>query len=165
MGPALHRTVVVVDVAGFSNRTAEHQLVVRNGVYSALEQSWEKIGVAWSDCHHEDRGDGVLILAPSDIPKVVFAEKLPRALAEALRKLNTERHADERIRLRLALHAGEVHFDRQGVTGATVILTFRINEAPELKEALASSPSDLGVVVSAWFYDEVVRHSVASEPA
>lgn len=165
MGPALHRTIVVVDVAGFSERTAEQQLVVRNGVYSALERSWEKIGVPWRNCPHEDRGDGVFILVPSDIPKALFVEKLPRALAGELRTHNSERTQEERIRLRLALHAGEVHFDGQGVTGAAVILTFRINEAPELKEALSSSPSDLGVVVSSWFYDEVVRHSAASEPA
>lgn len=165
MGPALHRTIVVVDVAGFSDRTAEQQLVVRNGVYSALERSWEKIGVPWRNCPHEDRGDGVFILVPSDIPKAIFVEKLPRALAEELRTHNSERAPEERVRLRLALHAGEVHFDGQGVTGAAVILTFRINEAPELKEALSSSSSDLAVAVSSWFYDEVVRHSAASDPA
>ena len=165
MGPALHRTVVVVDVAGFSGRTAEQQLVVRNGVYSALARSWEKIGVPWSECQHEDRGDGALVLVPSDIPKAVFVEKLPHVLAEELREHNSENTAGERIRLRLALHAGEVHFDEKGVTGAAVILTFRINEAPELKEALSASPGDLAVVVSSWFYDEVVRHSAASEPA
>jgi tetratricopeptide (TPR) repeat protein len=167
MQPALHRVIVVVDVTRFGDRrrTNEHQVVVRDGLYVALRRSWENIGVPWARCRHEDRGDGVFILAPADIPKAVFVEKLPRELATALRAHNAERGAEEQIRLRLAIHAGEVRYDDNGVTGAAINLAFRLLDAPDLKSAAHGSTAELAVVVSSWFYDEVVRHSAASEPS
>jgi hypothetical protein len=38
--PAVHRTILVVDVAGFGNRqrTHTHQLVMRQGLYNILNQ-------------------------------------------------------------------------------------------------------------------------------
>ncbi len=35
-------------------------------------------------------------------------------------------------------------------------------DAHQLKDALASSPGVLAIIASAWFYDEVVRHSPTS---
>lgn len=57
-GPAVHRTVVVVDVEGFGDRhrTSAHQVVVRAGLYQVLRQAFEHAGVSWADCDHEDRG-------------------------------------------------------------------------------------------------------------
>ena len=68
----------------------------------------------------------------------------------------------ERIRLRMALHAGEVRYDDHGVTAAAVNLAFRLVNASALKEALAGSPGVLAMIVSSWFFDEVVRHSGAA---
>lgn len=87
----------------------------------------------------EDRGDGVFILIPSAVPKV-------------------------RIRLRIALHAGEVHYDSHGVAGMAITHAFRLVDQPMFKAALADSAGLLGVIVSEWFYDEVVRHYPAAEP-
>jgi O-acetyl-ADP-ribose deacetylase (regulator of RNase III) len=71
---------------------------------------------------------------------------------------------ETRIRLRMALHAGEVHPDAHGVAGAAIVRAFRLIEAPALKSALRASPGVMGLVVSDWFFDEVVRHDVSVEP-
>jgi class 3 adenylate cyclase len=71
----------------------------------------------------------------------------------------------ERIRLRLAVHAGEISYDDHGVAGTAVNLTFRLVEAPMFKNLLAASPGELALIASGWFFDEVVRHSPASIPA
>jgi hypothetical protein len=65
----VHRTIIVVDVQGFGDqrRTNRHQVAVRDGLYLALEQAFREAAVAWDDCHPEDRGDGVLFLAPADV--------------------------------------------------------------------------------------------------
>ena len=59
----------------------------------------------------------------------------------------------------MALHAGEVHYDQHGVTAVAVNLAFRLLDARPLKAALADSPGVLAVIVSSWFFEEVVRHS------
>jgi hypothetical protein len=163
-GPAVHRTILVVDVESFSDRrrTAPHQIAVRNGLYCALRKAFDGAGIPWDDCYHEDRGDGVFLLAPPEVPKHLFVESLPHRLVAALREHN-EIHADRsRIRLRMALHAGEVRHDEQGVTGEALIRAFRLVDAGSLKAELAASPGVLAMIMSSWFFDEVVRHSAAA---
>lgn len=164
---AVHRTIMVVDVEGFGDRrrTNPHQVAVREGLYRALHDAFGAAGIVWVDCWHEDRGDGVFILAPAELPKGPFVEVLPHALAEALRRHNGTHRAEERIRLRMALHAGEVTYDRHGVTAASINLTFRLLEAPALKTALAGSPGVLTLIASEWFFDEVVRNSPVIDAA
>src|SRR6185312_12996359 len=121
------RTIFVVDVEGFGDcrRTNPHQLAVRDGVYRALQQAFHNAGIPWADCRREDRGDGVFILAPPEVPKVLFVNALPHALVEALREHNNASPAEERIRLRMALHAGEINYDDHGVTATAINLAFR----------------------------------------
>jgi tetratricopeptide (TPR) repeat protein len=161
---AVHRTVVVVDVEGFGDqrRTNAHQVAVRDGLYRVMRQAFGRAGISWDGCGHEDRGDGVFVLVPAEVPKGLLAESLPPALVAALRAHNGTHPGPERIRLRMALHAGEVHYDEHGVTAASVNLVFRLVEAGALKAALAGSPGVLAIIVSSWFFDEVVRHSGAS---
>ncbi len=158
---AVHRTIVAVDVEGFGNwqRINPHQLAVREGLYQALRQAFCAANIPWSDCYREDRGDGVLILAPPEVTKSAFVESLPNQLVEELREHNRTHPVPERIRLRMALHAGELQHDEHGVAGASINLTFRLLEADPLKSALAGSPGVLALITSAWFFEEVVRHS------
>jgi hypothetical protein len=163
-GLAVHRAIVVVDVEGFGDRrrTNAHQVAVRDGLYRVMREAFGRAGISWGDCGREDRGDGVLVLVPAEVPKGLLAESLPSALAAGLRAHNGGRPGPEQIRLRVALHAGEVRYDEHGVTGASVNLTFRLLEAAVLKAALAGSPGVLAVIVSSWFFEEVVRHGNAA---
>ncbi|MGW4527930.1 ATP-binding protein [Amycolatopsis sp. NPDC004378] len=158
---AVHRTILVVDVEGFGNpqRTNRDQVAVRGGVYRALAVAFEAAGIPWDSCDVEDRGDGVFVLAGAEVPKAAFVESLPRALATALRRHNRTHQDPERIRLRMALHAGEITYDDFGVTAKSINLAFRLLDAPPLKAALADSPGVLALIVSSWFFNEVVRHS------
>jgi hypothetical protein len=159
--------MVVVDVEGFGDqrRILTHQLAVRDGLYSTLREAFRVAGVPWNACHCEDRGDAVFILATPEIPKALFVETVPHALVAAVRAHNATHCREQRIRLRMALHAGEVAYDEHGVTAAAVNLTFRLVDASPVKTALAESPGVLALITSAWFYDEVVRHCPAAEPS
>jgi tetratricopeptide (TPR) repeat protein len=118
------------------------------------------------DCYHEDRGDGVLVLVAPQVPKAPFVESLPQMLIKALLQYNENAHRpEERIRLRMALHAGEIKHDAKGVSGPSIVRTFRLIEAPTLKAALAQSPGVLAFIVSDWFFDEVVQNSSIDDPA
>jgi hypothetical protein len=158
---ATHHTIVVVDIEGFGNhdRSNASQVRVRRGLYNAMRHSFDAAGIPWDRCEPEDRGDGALILAPADLPKALFVDKLPGLLAEALTAHNKRHPAMERIRLRLALHAGEILRDEHGVTSSSINHTFRILDADSVKSAFAESTAVLAIVGSAWFYDEVIRQS------
>jgi hypothetical protein len=83
---AVHQAIVVVDVEGFGDpaRTNAHQLTVCDAMYQALRRSFALSRISWSDCTTEDRGDGVLILVSSEIPKSWLVTGLSAHLAEAL---------------------------------------------------------------------------------
>ncbi len=164
---AVHRTIVVVDVEGFGDqrRTNRDQVAVRDGLYRAMRNAFGRAGIRWDDCGHEDRGDGVFVLVPAEVPKGLLVESLPSALVTALRTHNGTHPGPERIRLRMALHAGEVQYDEHGVTAAAVNLAFRLLDASALKAALASSPGVLAVIASSWFFEEVVRHGASGASA
>jgi tetratricopeptide (TPR) repeat protein len=160
----VHRTIVIVDVEGFGDvrRTNRHQVGIRKGLYNSVERAFQQAGIPWKTTVHEDRGDGIIVLIPPDIPKSIFVELLPSAFVAALRTHNRTHPGQERIRLRMALHAGEVNYDEHGVTAASINLAFRLLEAKPLKDALAGSPGVLAIIVSSWFFEEVVRHTSAA---
>ena len=165
--PAVHRTILVVDVERFGDRrrTNPHQVIVRDVMYAVVQRALAEAGVSWAACWCEDRGDGILVLVPAEIPKALFVDIVPGVLAAALRQHNQCHPIEEQIRLRMALHAGEVHFDRHGVTGAAVNHTFRLLDAQRLKTALADSEGELALITSSWFFEDVVRHSLSVDPA
>ncbi len=144
MQEARHHThrFLVVDVEGFGDRqrTHLHQVGVRDGLYWVMGEAFAAVGMSWIDWYREDRGDGMFVLAPASASKAVFVDTLPSALVKALR-VHNDTHADaQRIRLRMALHAGEVHYDDHGVTSAALTLTFRLLDAEPIRAALAASP-------------------------
>jgi tetratricopeptide (TPR) repeat protein len=175
LGAAVHRTILVVDVVGFGDhrRNNVDQVSVRTGLYGALQQAFRTAGISWADCEHEDRGDGALILAPAQLPKAPFVEALPAALVAALHRHNRGHRATEQVRLRMALHAGEINYDAHGVTSTAINLAFRLLDSAPLKEAFTESAREstavstgvLAVITSSWFFDEVVRHSRVCDPA
>ncbi|MFD1047660.1 SARP family transcriptional regulator, partial [Kibdelosporangium lantanae] len=139
-----------MDVVGFSapTRTHVHHSVVRTALYTLLEQAFSSIGVRWDECYHEDRGDGVLVTVPSTVAKSAFVA-LPTTLLDRLTEHNSRHPPDEQIRLRMALHAGEIQPDEHGLIGRALILAFRLLDSQVLRDATGV----LGVIVSAWFYD------------
>ncbi|HEV2781465.1 MAG TPA: ricin-type beta-trefoil lectin domain protein [Actinophytocola sp.] len=164
---AVHRTILIVDVEGFGDprRKSPHQVAIRDGLYRALQEAFRVAGIPWHKIDHEDRGDGVMILAPAEIPKAQFVEDLPGALVEALEKHNAGQDPRSRIRLRMVLHAGEIHADDHGFAGASLNFAFRLLDATPVKAALAESRGVLVLIASGWFYDDVVCHSETVDSA
>jgi hypothetical protein len=160
--PALHKAIVCVDVEGFSDRRRINpdQLVVRAAFYAALRQAFTRSGIPWEgeDCYREDRGDGALILISPKVPKSLLTAALPPMLAAALHEHNRTTTPETRIRLRIALNAGEVHHDDHGVAATAINQSFRLLDAEPLKRALHDSAGTLALIASQWFYEDVIRH-------
>jgi vWA-MoxR associated protein C-terminal domain/vWA-MoxR associated protein middle region 0 len=165
--PAEHRTIMVVDVADFTNpgRTEAHQIAVQEGMYKVLQAAFAASGIDWERCTVEHRGDGAMILIPPEVPKVLLVDPLPDRLAAGLREYNAVHSMEAALQLRVGLHAGEVHANSQGgVLSQAVILAFRILDATAAKEALRSSTGTVALIASDRFYRDVITQHPAADP-
>ncbi|GAB3456330.1 ATP-binding protein [Actinophytocola sediminis] len=155
-----HRSVVAFDVEGFSDphRDDGAQTAVRARVYELVREAFDSAGVPWTACTHEDRGDGAIVLVPAEISKVLLLDPLLGHLSAALTDHNRDAPLARRIRLRLAVHAGEISVDQHGLSGADLVEACRMLDADELRGALRHSPVPLAVIVSGTVYDGIVRH-------
>lgn len=160
------RAVLAVDVEKFSDpsRTNHHREIAQDGLYEALHTAFHESNIGEGSWYEEDRGDGALFLFTPDVPKQVLSEFLLRRMGANLLRYNATVTLEARIRLRVALHFGEVTVNDKGVVGDCVNHTFRLLDAQPLRTALAGSSSLLAVIVSKTFYEDVLRHDPAAEP-
>ncbi|WP_157440489.1 vWA domain-containing protein [Actinokineospora inagensis] len=158
-----HTSIFAVDVERYGDvrRTDRHQKVVRDGLYAALHHAFDRAGVPWG--YHEDRGDGLFALL-TDVAKSELVASLPHELAAALREHNADHGPETQIRLKVAIHAGEVGTDDNGKHGTDLNHAFRLLDCDPLRDALSASPGVLALAVSDWFYEHVVKHQPAANP-
>lgn len=154
-------TVVFTDVAGFGApvRTDDDRRVIREVSTAMVREAFAAQGIAWESCHVEDRGDGLLIVVPADIPTATVLDGLPAHLTTALRRHNRRSAPPVRIQLRIAAYVGPVTTDAIGQAGEAIIRAARLLDAPVLKRDLAAADADLGVIVSDFVYESVVKHT------
>lgn len=151
---AQHSQLLFADIKKFSSRSDHAQLRARNDLYAEMRSAFTD--ERWRSCRHEDRGDGVLVVIPSDpdLPlETLFTDVLPRLEAG----LGGRRRSDPLLRLRIAVHAGPVHRDRHGFAGHAVNHVFRLCDGAPLRQALDEATSDTAVLVSEAVHDTVVR--------
>ncbi|MFF5262190.1 hypothetical protein ACFY4C_24910 [Actinomadura viridis] len=148
------------DVASFgdASRTDDARTYVRKGLYDGLRTSFEAEGIPLAECYHEDRGDGVMVVVPPRIDPALLITSVAQRLRAEVRRHNEFSSAAVRMRLRVAVHTGDVHWDGAGLVGTAVNHAFRILDAEPFKELLRASGADLALIVSQRVYDDVVRH-------
>ncbi|MEW2358545.1 cyclic nucleotide-binding domain-containing protein [Spirillospora sp. NPDC029432] len=153
--------VLFVDVVGFSapTRTDRDRLAIRRAAYAIMEEAFDRSGIAWADCHREDRGDGILVVVPPAVPAESIVDPLAGRLAAGLARHNRDADEAVRFRLRAALDVGPVTSDPHGVNGYTIIRAARLLDAPAFKQRLAASSAHMGFIVSEPVYDSVVKHA------
>lgn len=155
-GPPMHATLLVADIERFSSRDGTEQMRTREAMYGEFQDAFTE--QSWAACVHEDRGDGLLVVIPQQIPKAaVLGEILPR-LESALGR---RRRGDPLLRMRIAVHAGDVSFDEHGIGGHAVNRTFRLCDSDPLRRAIGTARSDLAVLVSDVIHEDVVRGGYA----
>lgn len=167
----VHRSILAVDIEKSTSplRTNPVKEILRREVYRVLEEAMAFSGI---DSRHldpfEDRGDGVLaLIRPADeVPKTLLLGIFVPEVMRLLREYNDGLHPREsaeglQLRLRLALHAGEVHFDGKGFFGEEVDVACRLLDAPRFKRCLAETTEPLVLAVSEDIYWSIVRHDYA----
>ncbi|MFF0144289.1 hypothetical protein ATK36_0166 [Amycolatopsis sulphurea] len=159
----LHRAILVVDIEGSTTRTNPARAQLRAILFDLLDEAFRAGGITegFRD-PFVDRGDGALCLVrPVDeAPKTVLLAGVVPALAELLARHNADR-PEAAFRLRVAMHAGEVHYDGHGPYGEDVDLACRLLDAPELRKRLRNTAGPLALAVSEAIHWSVVRHGYA----
>jgi class 3 adenylate cyclase len=155
-----YRAIVSVDVEGSTTRTNPAKARYRQAMYDLFEAALEASGIAR---HYRDpmidTGDGILVLIrPVDqAPKTVLLTTFVPTLTVLLSRHNTER-PEHQLRMRVAVHAGDVHYDTRGCFGEALDITFRLLDAPEVKGRLSKTAGPLVLVVSDDIYRTLIRH-------
>lgn len=157
------RTIIACDIEGSTSRTNPARAVLREDLYDLLESALLTCEVT-EDLHEPfyDRGDGAMIMVrPADrVPKTVLLNTFVPRLSEMLAE-HAVVNPDRMFRLRIAIHSGEVHFDRRGTFGEDIDITFRLLNSGELKDRLLRTEAPLVLAVSDHIHDSVIRHGYA----
>ncbi|MET0237795.1 MAG: hypothetical protein ABW224_24365 [Kibdelosporangium sp.] len=150
-----YRTIIAVDAEASTTKTNQAKGQLRDTMYQVCEAAFLAANVTrqYRD-PFVDRGDGVLTLVhpADDIPKTLLFSQVMPTIG---RLLALDRDG---LRLRMVMHAGEVHYDQHGCFSDALDLAFRLLDAPETKAALRTTPQPLALVVSDHIYQSVVRH-------
>jgi hypothetical protein len=155
-----YRTLLAVDIERSAGRGDVALREIRNILETALRQSCTDSGIDWDGCHREDTGDGLRLIAGPEIPKTRFVYPFMGHLALLLRAHNRTAGPATTIRVRAALHAGDVHLSDGRFAGSSLETLARILDAPPLKAALRNAPATVTVAlaVSEHIHESVVRH-------
>jgi hypothetical protein len=168
-----HRSIVAIDIERSTSpeRTNPIREELRHEAYRLLEVAMRTAGITDGYCDPlADRGDGVLALIhPADeVPKTLLLNPLVPVLVTLLAERNASLGAAERyrreLRLRVVIHAGEIHYDGKGYFGEALDVAFRLLDAPRLKDRLRHTMTPLVVVVSEDIYWSIVQHEYDGIP-
>jgi hypothetical protein len=110
----------------------------------------------------EDRGDGFVTVVPPHVATAAIIDRILKELPTALDRHNRTQRETARFQLRLAVTIGPVVTDIVGVSGEATIIVARLVEASDFKAALAGSSASLGLIVSPFVYEAVIRRGIDS---
>lgn len=157
---AQHYSILVVDIEGFGKRANPVQMWLRDRLYALVESAFEEAGID----HHStpqpsDRGDGFFWLLPGSIDKTDLTGRFVELLHHRLRDHARTSSEEGAMRLRVALHHGDVTRDAHGWVGEELNTACRLADIDPLRKALAGARrAGLALAVSGEWYRQVVRH-------
>jgi len=160
-----HRAIVALDIEHSTSRPDPVKAELRNKTYEMFDAALCSAGIhkRYRD-RFTDRGDGLLALIhPVDqAPKVLLLNRAIPAFNQLLTDHNASlprpSRTQRQLRVRVVVHAGEVHYDANGCFGEALDVAFRLLDAARVKRTLREAAGPLTLVVSGDIYSSVVRH-------
>lgn len=160
-----HRAIVAVDIERSTSRPDPVKAELRNLIYEMFDEALRLAGIykRYRD-RFIDRGDGILALIhPVDqAPKALLLNRAIPAFNQLLtdhnESLPRSSRTQRQLRVRVVVHAGEVHYDANGCFGEALDIAFRLLDAARVKSMLRAAAGPLILVVSGNIYSSVVRH-------
>jgi hypothetical protein len=156
-----HRSIIAVDIELSTSRTDPVKAELRRTIYELFDTALRSAGI--QERHRDrfiDRGDSILALIhPVDqAPKALLLTRAIPALRRLLSGRNRGLSLTSQLRLRVVMHAGEVHYDPNGCFGESLDLAFRLLDSAQVKKALRATGDPIALVVSEDIYKSVICH-------
>lgn len=163
-GIPCHRAIIALDIEHSTSRPDSVKAELRIKTYEMFDEALRSAGI---HKRHRgrfiDRGDGILALVrPADhAPKVHLLNRAIPAFGQLLSDHNSNlqrlSRTQQHLRVRVVVHAGEVHYDANGCFGEALDVAFRLLDANRVKKTLREAAGPLILVVSAEIFNSVVR--------
>lgn len=156
-----YRTLLACDIASSAGRGEATLQEIRGVLASVWHAAFQAAGLDWSRCRRQDTGDGFQLAAPAGVRKATLLYPMLPYLGTLVRQHNRQAPDETRIRLRIALHAGEVRLDQDGgLSGAPFEILARLLNAAPLRAALTEAPESVPVaaILSHHYGEETVGH-------
>jgi class 3 adenylate cyclase len=160
-----HRAIVALDIERSTSRPDPVKAELRSRLYELFDEALRSAGIRRR--HRDqftDRGDGILALIhPVDqAPKAILLKTAIPAFSQLLTDYNASlpraSRPQRQLRVRVVVHAGEVHYDANGCFGEALDIAFRLLDAAHVKKALRATANPLILVISGDIYGTIVRH-------
>ncbi|MGH3625678.1 MAG: hypothetical protein ACRDQ5_28555 [Sciscionella sp.] len=150
---------MIIGPEGSSNLPSRDPMSPRSAAYRVVGHAFDRAAVDPRQWVREEWGDGMMLLIDASVWKVDIVGPFLDHLVAALAEYNISRRLQDWLRLRIALHAGEVRRDESGWGGDDLTMTFRLNQAQEVKQHLADAArAQCIIVASDHIYRAIIRH-------
>jgi hypothetical protein len=159
-----YRTIVAVDIEGFGHPSRDDpvRMVLRKTLGDQLTWALDRAGIDLGLSERFDTGDGCFMVLDPRVSKARLLDAAVWFLPTTLGRWNRQVADPARIRLRVAVNAGELLRDVSGWAGEALNTTFRLLDAGVVKAALKASSVPLVLVVADAVYQGIVRHGHGS---
>ncbi|MFI7272384.1 hypothetical protein [Streptomyces sp. NPDC049879] len=154
-----YRALLAVDIAGSAGRGDVALRQIREALGTALREAFARSGIDWGACLRHDLGDGVRVAAPAGTPKTRLLHPLVHELTARLRAHNRLAGPLTQVRVRIALHAGDVYVGPDGtVVGRPLEVLARLLDSVPAHAALEREPgATAALLVSRHFHEDTVH--------
>lgn len=153
--------VCLVDIVNYSdqNRTHQNWAVLQASLFNCLKFACLAARIPWDDLRVKDTGDGMQIIAPQSVEGGLFAGPFIDALRVELNRHNQAHERMEQLRLRIAFDLGEINEEEGRLVGPALVHVSRLIDADPLRKALERTNGVLGLIVSQFFFRDIVKQS------
>lgn len=156
--PPQYRAMTAFDICDFSSGAPQSMLYKRSTMYQVIQEAARAAGLNWDDCEREDRGDGFFLLAPPSYSVHSLVIALAPEISKRLSQINDAVPTKQHLRLRMAIHDGDLTHDDHGVVGPDVNLLFRMLNAPALRARFEQG--DFALIVSEKVFKRVIEWDI-----
>ncbi|MEV6841876.1 hypothetical protein [Actinoplanes sp. NPDC051411] len=155
------RLCVAADVVSYSRRSNLETEILQRDLVEVLGRARRAAGIADRAVRPQPQGDGQFTVLPVGIDESKVIPGLLHELGARLVERDTGMPADERMRLRVALHRGLVKEGDNGWVGTSAIAVHRILDSAPLRAAVKENPAACYVLgLPDVLYRDVIEHAV-----
>ena len=161
-----HRVIVALDIERSTSRPDPVKAELRTMLYELFDAALRTAGIsARRRDPFADRGDGLLALIDPADHEPVLTNVIPllsQLLASYNAGLSHPGDQDRSLRVRIAVHAGNIHDDDNGCFGEALDTAFRLLDDPRVKMTLRTAQGPLVAVISADAWQSAAQDNSAT---